>query len=261
MTKELKNGIIKIVRDRLNIFNECEGCMYKTHEYISEINNDDILWKYMDLSKFLSLLTTQKAWFTRLDKFTDDVYEGRYPKANIEKRPLIYSDEFCPPQEMYDKLEQIARTQNFVWCFHQSKFESAAMWKLYAKDNGIAIKTIGRKLKQAFKNEEKDIYITPITYIDYSEDFMPEGFAFYGALHKRKSFEYEKEVRCLYFENDNVKYKDKGGLLINISLDELIDEIMISPYAQTYIKDSIQSVINKYGLNFTVTKSSLNDLY
>ena len=42
--------------------------------------DDTVIWKYMDLSKFISLLSTQSLWFARLDKNWEiDPLEGKVP--------------------------------------------------------------------------------------------------------------------------------------------------------------------------------------
>ena len=40
------------------------------------------LWRYMDFTKFVSLIATKKLFFCRSDRF-DDPFEGSYSKANV----------------------------------------------------------------------------------------------------------------------------------------------------------------------------------
>jgi len=42
------------------------------------IRRDQKLWRYMDFTKFMSLLETKSLWFNRSDRF-DDPFEGTYP--------------------------------------------------------------------------------------------------------------------------------------------------------------------------------------
>ena len=81
------------------------------------------------------------------------------------------------------------------------------MWKLYSENDGIAIKTTGKRLKKAFMSED-DIYVSKVNYIDYSTCFLPENNIFFLATHKRKSFEAEKEYRCIIY---NSKKRGKKG--------------------------------------------------
>lgn len=227
--------------------------MYKEHEQLDSISDSLTLWKYMDFLKFVNILATSKIWFNKI-KYFEDIYEGKYPTANKIQRAEIY-DGNPPPQYVYDETEKYARQRLYVLCFHNNEFESAAMWSLYAKDGGIAIKTTGEKLKKCFQDEQKDIYITPVTYIDYKKDFLPEGNVFYLGTHKRKSFSHENEIRCMYLNQG--EFLDNFGMYININVSELIEEIYISPYAPAYMQDTVKSLVTTFGYGIPVMKSPL----
>lgn len=230
--------------------------MYKEHEQLDSISDNLTLWKYMDFLKFVNILTTNQIWFNKIKCF-EDVYEGTYPIANKAQRAEIYDGD-PPPQCIYDTTEEYERQRLYVLCFHNNEFESAAMWSLYAKDGGIAIKTTGEKLKKCFQNEQKNIYITPVTYIDYEKDFLPERNAFYLGTHKRKSFSHENEIRCMYFNQG--EFLDNTGVYININVLELIEEIYISPYAPAYMLDTVKTLVNTFGYDIPVIKSPLYTL-
>lgn len=167
--------------------------MYKQHEQLECIEENMTLWKYMDFLKFANILVTNTIWFNRLDSF-EDVYEGVYPEANKVRRPEIYGDTSIP-QNIYDQLQEYARKRLYILCFHNNKYESAAMWSLYAKENDVAIKTNIERLKKCFSNESRDIEISKVSYIDYNKEFMPEGNLFYCGTHRRISFSHENEIR------------------------------------------------------------------
>lgn len=159
--------------------------MYSIHEQITPINNDCILWKYMNFEKFVNMIITNTLWFNRIDSF-DDVFEGTYPPANKLLRSKIYGFEFELPVE---QMEKLAKNELYVACFHQNNYESAAMWDLYAKHAGIAFKTNGIRLSQSFDNEPRNIYISQVRYIDYNNDFMPGGqFVLLGTSQKEKLY-------------------------------------------------------------------------
>lgn len=65
--------------------------MYKEHEQLYDVDDQLVLWKYMDFAKFVNILTTGCIWFNRIDSF-EDVYEGVYPPANKRKRKEVYGD-------------------------------------------------------------------------------------------------------------------------------------------------------------------------
>ena len=45
---------------------------------------DTVVWKYLDLSKFLDLLLSQKLFMSRSDKF-EDQYEGTFSEPTYEE--------------------------------------------------------------------------------------------------------------------------------------------------------------------------------
>ena len=45
---------------------------------------DTIVWKYLDLSKFLDLLLSKKLFMSRSDKF-EDQYEGTFSEPTFEE--------------------------------------------------------------------------------------------------------------------------------------------------------------------------------
>ena len=48
-----------------------------------------------------------------------------------------------------------------------------------------------------------------VSYVDYNTTIIPEGNAFFAYLHKRQSFEHEREVRAIIFE---IPSTDDAGL-------------------------------------------------
>ena len=68
-----------------NNLNQLDGTMaiyLKTEENLA---NDQILWRYMDLAKFVSMLESNALWLARADSFPDK-HEGKFPD---EMRKLI----------------------------------------------------------------------------------------------------------------------------------------------------------------------------
>lgn len=229
--------------------------MYMTHTQLDEISDDSILWRYMDLLKFINIFTTNKIWFNRIDKF-EDVYEGTFPTANEKYRDKYYPEGQIP-KEIYNQIEKCTQSRLFVYCLHENDYESAAMWSLYGKENGLAIKTTGKNLKECFSVEQENIYITKVSYIDYEKDFLPEGNAFYLGTHKRKSFYYENEIRGLCLIQNRTPSKEEAGIYIAVDIAKLIQEIYISPYAPSYMVDTVKNLLERYKYSIPVIKSSL----
>jgi hypothetical protein len=123
--------------------------MYEAHPEFTQPSNEQVkVWRYMDFTKFVSLLDSQQLYFTRVDKF-DDPFEGSLPKINVAARQH-FPDGITPEvREALIKVMANTGEINQKWprfhainCWHMNEHESAAMWKLYLKSNeGISIQS------------------------------------------------------------------------------------------------------------------------
>ncbi len=236
---------------------------------------DDKLWRYMDLAKFVSLISRNELFFCAASSF-EDIFEGaKGVEKNKEKWDAFYLDFFkhavstAPGRNPCDnthekiieeancllnqieKVGQKSREYTYISCWHLNSYESEAMWKLYSKDaaNAIAIQTTTKRLYEAF-DKDPTISIGKIKYIDFDKNFAPINGAFW---YKRKSFEYENEVRAVIS-----KIHSSGkGVFIPISIDKLIEKIYISPYASEWFVDVVKSLVEKYCVKADVTYSMM----
>ena len=65
--------------------------MYKEHPSFTPPCNNAVLWRYMDFTKFISLLDTSSLFFARADKL-GDLFEGTYSRVNMALQPILYAD-------------------------------------------------------------------------------------------------------------------------------------------------------------------------
>ncbi|MDY6285635.1 MAG: hypothetical protein SPL19_09590 [Fibrobacter sp.] len=239
---------------------------------------ETILWRYLNLSKFITLLKDSSLFFSRADLFSDPFEGAKGIYTNEEKWDSFYKDfvkkAICNPPDgvkmPYNTESQIeteasrllndiknfgknSRTKTFINCWHENQFESEAMWKLYCPDlsQGLAIKTTYGKLFNEL-NQKEHIEIGRVQYIDYTKQMLGINGAFW---YKRKSFEHEKEVRAIIhrFHNTN----DTLGINITISLENLISAIHISPMAPHWFVEMVKDVSRKYGLSKPILQSQM----
>ena len=220
----------------------------------------------MDLSKFINLLGGD-LYFNSIFNFEDN-FEGRVPN-NRDKIEDIYRKTNGKWEKIdgdnKKNLETIEFNQGkhqYILCFHCNEYESSFMWKLYAENKGIAICTTKQRLEKCFDGR-KDIIIEPVKYVDYDkipkEDDKESKEISNFALYKRKSFEAEKEVRCILTDINN-SYPEKKGILVPVKLEVLIDRIYVSPYAPRYLRNDIERIVKLHGLKIDVISSKLNEL-
>ena len=162
-----------------------------------------------------------------------------------------------------------SRKCTFINCWHQSQHESAAMWRLYARERGgLAIKTDFASLAESLVCVD-NIYIGEVTYLDYESASIKEDNAIAPFLFKRDSFEHEKEVRAIYWDitsymavgdstPDSENRPRASGKYIEVDVSRLIKEVLVAPYAEDWFIELAQSVARRFGLQVSVSKSKLD---
>ncbi|SFX44206.1 DUF2971 domain-containing protein [Azotobacter vinelandii] len=288
------------------------------------ISKQSLLWRYMGLPKFLSLLQSKSLFFYNLELMAQgDPFEGTLPSSRFLHRSWNAVEDV--PSELkgrlsgflkrgetdlsigLNRMKELAelrirqafamRRAYFINCWHMNDHESAAMWDIYSKRNeGIAIVSCEERLEGALENCSLDIYGGKVIYGNYSSEkfVIDENSAFTPIIHKRMSFEYEKEFRLAYCDT-SVTHKEikseKGffnidgdlipditpngvvtrgrsedeieaitptpGVNVNCDLNILINKIYISPLAEQWFYDIVASACSTYGITAPVEKSEI----
>ncbi|WP_369014181.1 hypothetical protein [Flavobacterium anhuiense] len=213
---------------------------------------DTIVWKYLDLSKFLDLLLSKKLFMSRSDKF-EDQYEGTFSEPTYEeiKKLAVDNPEFLNYYKTH--REKVA-----ISSWHINEYESFAMWQIFTKNNeGLAIQSTIRRLQKAVRPENNyDQFIGEVNYIDYKKEYIPFDDLFFPFLFKRKSFQYEREVRILSdTSKSGIKLND--GLKINVDINQLIEKIYIHPKSENWYKKLVIELVERLGFGFEIEKSDL----
>ena len=227
--------------------------MYHNNPNIKLPNDPNtIVWKYLDLSKFLDLLLSQKLFMSRSDKF-EDQYEGTFSEPTFEEIKKLSKDN--PEFLEYYKSH---REKVVVSSWHINEYESFAMWQIFTQNSeGLAIQsTIGR-LQNALKPERNyKQFIGEVNYIDYKKEYIPFDDLFFPFLFKRKSFQYEREIRIISdTSSENVKINE--GLKIDVDISQLIEKIYIHPKSENWYKNLVIELVSKLDFNIEIEKSDL----
>ena len=227
--------------------------MYVTNPNISLPENPDtIVWKYLDLSKFLDLLLSKKLFMSRSDKF-EDQYEGTFSEPTFEEIRKL--SENNPEFLNYYKSH---REKVVVSSWHINEYESFAMWQIFTQNSeGLAIQSTTGRLQKALEAEKKSKqYIGSVTYIDYKKEYIPFDDMFFPFMFKRKSFQYEREIRIISDLSDS-KLSINDGVKIDVDIDQLIEKIYIHPKSENWYKKLVIELVSKLGYQIEIEKSDL----
>jgi hypothetical protein len=211
-----------------------------------------VVWKYLDLSKFLDLLLSQKLFMSRSDKF-EDQYEGTFSEPTFEeiKKLSIDNPDFL-------NFYKTHREKVAISSWHINEYESFAMWQIFTQNSeGLAIQsTIGRLQESLGPETNFNQYIGEVNYIDYKKEHIPFDDMFFPFLFKRKSFQYEREVRIISDIGEST-IKINEGLKINVDINQLIEKIYIHPKSENWYKNLVIQLVKQLGFDFTIEKSDL----
>jgi hypothetical protein len=215
-------------------------------------DNDTIVWKYLDLSKFLDMLLSRQLFMSRSDKF-EDQYEGTFSEPTFEEIKKIAANN--PKFLDNDKSH---REKVVISSLHINEYESFAMWQIFTQNTeGLAIQTTIGRLKEALLPEKKtEQYIGAVNYIDYKKEFIPFDDTFFPFLFKRKSFQYEREIRIIS-DVTNSGMKIDNGLKVDVNIKQLIEKIYIHPKSENWYKNLVIELVSKLGFDFEIEKSDL----
>ena len=214
-------------------------------------NPDVPVWRYMDFTKFVSILEKAGLFLPMVAKL-DDPFEGSYARGNEALRPLVYRH--LPNKFDLTAGQMVQRLRSFVAasCWHSNEQESAAMWKLYAKTHeAVCIQTTFRKLRDAMGSAAR---VGIVRYVDYETEWIPESNPLAPFLYKRKSFEHEREVRALIppadvegiLKGTEMESKE-AGKWVGIDVAQTIEQVFIAPDAPDWFLDLVNQVTARYG--------------
>ena len=217
------------------------------------------LWRYMDFTKFISLLETSQLYFNRCDRF-DDPYEGTVTRGTTH----LMRDQGQTERDIaaYVDNTKVWRQQMYVNCWCKSECESAAMWGLYLQTpEGVAIRTTAARLGSALGPTPISVGLTEVTYVDFERHAYNPGNIFHHYVFKRLSFQHEMEVRAIVWrveeKNQPLIEADAPRLLIDLDLPTLSESVQVSPTAQPWFVDLVKQCVRRYGLDVPVIQSDL----
>jgi hypothetical protein len=228
------------------------------------------VWRYTELSKFISLLERRALFFASAAKM-DDPYEGRQSEAAMRQlleffeHPSLkgyWETQRLSPRKLVHSLG-LADADNTadvgINCWHCNSGESAAMWELYgSRHAGVAIQSTFGRLCESFDASEGEVLAGLVIYGD--DNIHPGTLG--PIVHKRQSFEHENELRAIVYPLSKIwertgESKTLCGTYVPVDLDRLIERVMVAPLAPSYFLEATRAVAARYGLNPPIEQSAL----
>ncbi|MBA5864840.1 MAG: hypothetical protein GDA65_19335 [Nitrospira sp. CR1.1] len=225
-----------------------------------ELDDQDVLWRYLDAAKFLDFLHHQTLFFTRGDRF-EDKFEGAFTKSLKHSIERSYRDNNI--DYTFDQFRRRLRECVFVNCWHRGQDDSMAMWQIYGRSScSLALTTTIGQLRQSLQEQDLpyDLAIEKVQYVkhwdDPALDIAPYSRVF---AYKTNAYEYENEVRVLIdrfageFDNEILEV----GMPIKVAHKTLLRSIVVAPEAPVWFELLVREVVRRYGITVSVSRSML----
>ena len=225
-------------------------------------SESSFLWRYLTMDKFEDLLKTSELYLRRVDKFLDE-YEAKLDDVTSNRISYLFH-EFPNYTEMQGQLRNILtslKTASFVNCWHLNDSEHLKMWKEYCGESGgVVIKTsVHCLIDSILLHDFGPMHFRPVAYGKRDLTELDLRFPLELLNFKEEQFRFENEFRVtlLYIKNDRNldELEEFEEVIINppneavrlkVNLQQLIQELVISPFASNDCRQRIHNLCLKY---------------
>ncbi|PME09157.1 hypothetical protein BCV44_04650 [Vibrio cyclitrophicus] len=223
------------------------------------LSNDESLWRYMDIAKYLSLLSSKSLWLARPDTFKDQ-REGSFPESMKNELDIIYAALSKRPDftgnhlvNNTEEFQSYLKLNTFISCWHRSIEESMIMWEIYGREsNSIAIKTKVDRLKSSFDKDETyrnfaiEIALDSVTYTNSTSTQSEQSYR-QPYFIKREHFAFEREARLYIRSKEQYSSNNSpSGYPLQVDLSTLIECVYVHPDADDWFLNAVDSATHKY---------------
>lgn len=255
---------------------------YQAHPAFSEPQDRAArLWRYMDLSRFLSVLDRKALFFPSVGALCDiDPYEGEPALAKVQAAREQGPEELRRLRLQY----QVFKRLNFFNCWHMNDGKSDAMWKIYLNGTeGLAIRSTVERLIACFQNAQDTVHLGEVKYVDHATLAATTGTLFGSSdyMFKRRAFQHEREVRAGTYKSDvRTEFFDARGVLkvppvgttpaqvllmperkgvyVDVDVTVLVERIIISPFAPNWFSELVDLLCRRLDYAFEIVSSEMN---
>lgn len=218
-----------------------------------------VIWRYMSFAAFVAMLQTKSLYFSSLRQLlAGDPFEGKVPLPAIANDHFRYYEVACRAagapitiDEYKDFEESSLRETVCVNCWHKSPHESLAMWRVYSREEGIAIRSTVSRLRASFVPDDESIQIGDVQYSEHEPKTLAEC-----VLRKRECFRYEQEVR-VWVQYGPGRNAGGDGIAVPMNPGILIESCVVSPSAPAWLHGVVEKELRLYGISAPVRWSTV----
>lgn len=222
-----------------------------------EVRQESILRRYMDLPKLLDLLHTRSLYFRRADGFSDRLEGALFPgfRKSLDEsftNQLIDYDA--------DTFYRRSRIGNYVSCWTIGARDNMALWQLYggAKTSVVVTTTVDRLLECAF-SWNRSTHLHKVKYVDHRRVKNYIIGKYTDVLqYKSDAYKYERELRVVLPQHDNLEANPIGQWMPLPNVDTLVRSVVVAPEAEPSFLEAVRDLCKRYDLKAPVRRSKLS---
>lgn len=209
------------------------------------------VWRYMSIPKFLDLIMQQRLRFSPSAQFED---RFEFSLSDSVREWFLADGHSEEELQGFEKSYRLFRESTYVNCWSMSPHENYALWKIYVGGEGVAIKSTVSKVRDAMQGTSRNVYDGKVRYSSYERKLLSLDQM---VMTKLPVYRYEEEYR-LFFVESTPSFDTSKGLFENLTklsevtsyvevdLEEMIDQIVISPLGAPWLREIVEEVVKTY---------------
>jgi len=226
-----------------------------------DLENNQVISRYMDLPKFVDLLRTSELHLERAGNL-DDQLEGTMPESIRKDFIEVYNKEVEQNQKSVEILEYENKLRTNISCWTLGSEDNMALWKIYGGSaQSLSVSTtVEHLISSAFPLcDEGNIILKKVRYINHAGE-LPNGVYSlnrntFGLKHE--AYFFEREVRLVVTRPLGSHAK---ALRLPVVVNNFLKKITVSPLAGEWFFNLVTDLTEKYNVTVPVEKSSLSFL-
>ncbi|WP_207493559.1 hypothetical protein [Aridibaculum aurantiacum] len=240
-----------------------------------KFEEDQYLYKYMDLHRLMYFLLTGKLFFSPLSYF-DDPLEGISENLLYQKRRSAETGggandekDQLDTKNLYNNYLQEVQQTLFASCWFLGVRESQAMWETYSNSDSVALRFKPHHLCDVMINNFRNIEDSefeamvhgPVEYYKISpfdpadEGLKNCGHKYTGFL-KDISYKHEEEFRFLLMRTEDTRHCEFFEFCPG-ALKDLEFDVISHPNMQGWKYNNIYNILETKGLEDRLLKSQV----
>jgi hypothetical protein len=253
--------------------------------------NDEMIWRYLDFPRFISMLSTSCLWFAKAATFSDDPWEGfgraKTLPLEVDDLPKVLRQEAPGGTRTDHSVSQMlalwsqaaagyvenAAEHLYINSWFAGTTESMALWEIYgSQGRGVALQSTTERYRKSAQFElppeqylfgrvtyHDDVEIAPELLQDFTQTISLPGSDLWPkvlglALHKRSCYRHENEWRAVIYQDPR---PDIRGIVEPFDVTQLIHQIVVGPRAEEFSVNAVVAITEKFSPQLSVRRSTL----